>query len=269
MAILGRNRTLSTLFLWWCFQYIPATEAGSVIYQNVYGEALQPCSFQGMALTGYTRSGYCVDEQDDQGSHHICIDLSTTVQTDDGDDNNSNFCQVTGQENWCEQEMACDTVNVAEAEEDADYAFQYDDDDAYCPIQNWCVCQWAFASYLDQSGGCDSIQEIVCESINLEAIIAYRSERASNNAKYQTALECLVNRCGLDWNQLPQSRSYAASTVSAKSMLALCFGFIVVVAAVACLMSRTDVEFVSTEEHGSYVLQKPQEATGIGKLVST
>ena len=36
-------------------------------YQNVYGEKLQSCSYDGMALTGFTRNGYCVDENDDQG----------------------------------------------------------------------------------------------------------------------------------------------------------------------------------------------------------
>ena len=36
-------------------------------YQNVYGEKLQSCSYDGMALTGFTRNGYCVDEIDDQG----------------------------------------------------------------------------------------------------------------------------------------------------------------------------------------------------------
>ena len=36
-------------------------------YQNVYGEKLQSCSDDGMALTGFIRNGYCVDEIDDQG----------------------------------------------------------------------------------------------------------------------------------------------------------------------------------------------------------
>ena len=36
-------------------------------YQNVYGEKLQSCSYDRMALTGFTRNGYCVDENDDQG----------------------------------------------------------------------------------------------------------------------------------------------------------------------------------------------------------
>lgn len=30
--------------------------------KNVYGQPLQPCSSDGMALSGYTRSGYCVNK---------------------------------------------------------------------------------------------------------------------------------------------------------------------------------------------------------------
>jgi hypothetical protein len=40
-----------------------------------------------MALTGYTRSGQCYAHDDDHGSHHVCIDLSSTT--------GGNFCSVT------------------------------------------------------------------------------------------------------------------------------------------------------------------------------
>ena len=145
-------------------------------YVNVYGNALQPCSSEGMALTGYTRTGYCVDRNDDEGSHHICIDLSSA--------NGGNFCDVTGQDDWYSSEMPCDG-----------------DTDSYCQVQQWCVCQWAFASYLSNAGGCDIIQDIVCESINIQAVRAYQG-----NSKYSEALECLADRCGLD-----MSRSYLQS----------------------------------------------------------
>lgn len=140
-------------------------------YLNVYGETLQPCSAEGMALTGFTRTGYCVDQNDDTGSHHICIDLSSA--------NGGNFCDVTGQEDWCSSEMPCDG-----------------DADSYCQVQQWCACQWAFASYLENAGGCDEIQDIVCASINLQAVWAYQG--AGSSSKYSKALECLVDRCGLD-----------------------------------------------------------------------
>ena len=45
-----------------------------------------------MALTGFTRNGKCTDLVDDEGSHHICIDLSSTEGGD--------FCEVTGQPDW-------------------------------------------------------------------------------------------------------------------------------------------------------------------------
>jgi hypothetical protein len=56
-------------------------------YLNVHGDPLQKCSRSGMALTGFTRSGECYMHDDDHGSHHVCIDLSSTT--------GGNFCSVT------------------------------------------------------------------------------------------------------------------------------------------------------------------------------
>jgi len=147
-------------------------------YENVYGETLRSCSSSGMALTGYTRTGYCVDQNDDAGSHHICIDMSSTE--------GGNFCQVTGQSDWCSSDMPC-----------------HDEADSYCTIQNWCVCQWAFASYLQNAGGCSMIQDIVCDAINMEAIKAYKIQ-SSSNSKYQDALDCLAERCNIDVNAISE-----------------------------------------------------------------
>merc|ERR1711907_838406 len=62
---------------------------------NVNGGPLKKCSTNGMAMTGFTRNGKCEERDDDAGSHHICIDLTST---------STNFCQATGQPNWCAQE---------------------------------------------------------------------------------------------------------------------------------------------------------------------
>ena len=142
----------------------------TIAYKNVYGNDLKSCSSSGMALTGYTRTGYCVDQNDDAGSHHICIDLSSTQ--------GGNFCSVTGQSDWCSSTMKCH------------------DTSASCQVQDWCVCQWAFASYLENAGGCSQIQDIVCEAINMEAVLAYQS-RSSSDVKIRNALECIAERCGL------------------------------------------------------------------------
>jgi hypothetical protein len=40
------------------------------------------------------------------------------------------------------------------------------------------------------------IQQVMCESINMEAVRAYQAQ--SSSSKYRTALQCLVDRCGLD-----------------------------------------------------------------------
>eukprot|EP00537_Pseudo-nitzschia_pungens_P010583 CAMPEP_0172389392 /NCGR_PEP_ID=MMETSP1061-20121228/6285_1 /TAXON_ID=37318 /ORGANISM="Pseudo-nitzschia pungens, Strain cf. pungens" /LENGTH=309 /DNA_ID=CAMNT_0013119531 /DNA_START=288 /DNA_END=1217 /DNA_ORIENTATION=+ len=188
-----------------------SSSSSSSEYLNVYGEPLQPCSQDGMALTGYTRSGYCVDRWNDQGSHHVCIDLSSLGnQNQNQDDNNNNnnnyniygnddassssssastnFCTVTGQSDWCsKQDMPCHS----------------DPSDYSCPVQDWCVCQWAFSSYVKASG-CENIQTVVCESVNLQAVLAYQNEAAKWGAdqKYQTALDCLVEKCGLDADSL-------------------------------------------------------------------
>jgi uncharacterized protein (DUF2237 family) len=187
-------------------------------YLNVYGDALQSCSYDGMALTGYTRSGYCVDQNDDSGSHHVCIDLSSlggengnengndddqnynSNNSNNNNSNNQNFCDVTGQSDWCSSE---------------DFPCHEDPDTNGCPVTNWCVCQWAFASYIQGSGGCENIQTVVCESINQQALTAYQkmaSQRNADNSKYETALACLVNRCGLEDSHLAMARTSATTS---------------------------------------------------------
>merc|ERR1711879_548180 len=103
----------------------------------------------------------------------VCMNLSTTSS------NNKNFCEVTGHPDWCSSAtMPC-----------------HNDTKSYCQIQNWCVCEWAFASYIQKSGGCDNIQHIVCESINEQTIEAYSKQRVVK--KYSDALDCIMRRCGL------------------------------------------------------------------------
>jgi uncharacterized protein (DUF2237 family) len=180
-------------------------------YRNVYGDQLQPCSSDGMALTGYTRTGYCVDRNDDEGSHHICIDLASA----DG----GNFCTVTGQSDWCSSSsMPCNGNS-----------------DETCSIENWCVCQWAFASYLHNAGGCDMIQDIVCESINLEAVLAYQR---TSGSKYETALNCLVSRCGLDLSKSYMQASSATSMSELGPAASAWFLAVVVVSVVAFIVYK-------------------------------
>ena len=142
--------------------------------KNVYGKDLQMCSTEGMALTGFTRDGHCVEEQDDVGSHHICIDLASISST------GKNFCAVTEQPDWCDDKMACS-----------------DGSDEKCPVKDWCVCQWAFAAYIEKAGGCDAIQNINCEATNMEALIAYKKKQGDDQ-NIANALKCLEQRCKLD-----------------------------------------------------------------------
>mmetsp|Transcript_5563 Transcript_5563/g.12136 ORF Transcript_5563/g.12136 Transcript_5563/m.12136 type:complete len:196 (+) Transcript_5563:118-705(+) len=139
---------------------------------NVFGRPLQPCSEDGMAKTGFTRSGQCIDQENDTGSHHICIDLSSTAP--DGSD--EDFCEVTGQDDWCAEDMPC-----------------HEDLNRDCPVENWCVCQWAFERYLAQAGGCDAVQVIECDAVNSKAIEAYREDPEEHAA----VLACLESRCNI------------------------------------------------------------------------
>ena len=145
---------------------------------NVYGDPLQSCSRNGMAKTGFTRTGLCEDYDTDSGSHNVCINIPSSQ--------GGNFCTVTGQPNWCDEEKDC-----------------HDEDETtdggalLCPIQNWCVCEWAFERYLDTVGGCDKIAEIVCESTNHKVIMHYEDAIAQkSDKKAEVALACLEERCG-------------------------------------------------------------------------
>lgn len=146
------------------------TAATATEYKNVYGQPLQSCSSDGMALTGFTRTGHCVDRNDDIGSHHICIDMTSTT--------GGNFCTVTRQPDWCNSYMPC-----------------HENRNEACPVQDWCVCQWAFASYIQEAGGCNSIQDIVCDAINIQAMVAYEEESADR--KFQEAYDCIRAKCGI------------------------------------------------------------------------
>merc|ERR1719353_1393910 len=147
-----------------------ALAVGATAYTNVNGGALQRCSGSGMALTGFTRNGHYIDQNDDAGSHHVCIDMKSNT--------GGNFCEVTGQPNWCGSQMSCDGER------------------GRCPVEHWCVCQWAFASYLQRAGGCDKIQTVVCEATNMVALTAYRAQ-APHDEHIATALKCLESKCGL------------------------------------------------------------------------
>jgi len=159
LCMLALTLTL-TLTLQGCGSQSPA---GPVL--NVLGGNLSTCSKPGMALTGFTRDGHCQDQgDDDAGSHHICIQMRP------------DFCTVTGQPDWCSTSKPC----MGEA--------------GSCPIGNWCVCQWAFASYLSQAGGCDSIVELVCDATNMAA---YRAYSSSNDPTHKEALACIRSKCGI------------------------------------------------------------------------
>ena len=148
---------------------------------NVYGDELALCSKPGMAMTGFTRDGHCTDLDDDAGSHHICVQMWPSKV---------NFCNQTGQPDWCEEEMPC-----------------HEDASKTCPIKNWCVCQWAFEAYV-QKVGCDAVVDLQCEAVNKVALDAYEED----TELHKDALECLRKMC-------PEIPSGAKSNRTAVSSL--------------------------------------------------
>merc|ERR1711908_16832 len=133
--------------------------APTYAYLNLNGAALQHCSGRGMALTGFTRNGQCIDQDDDAGSHHVCIDMSSNT--------GGNFCTVTGQPDWCSSPMQCHGGGGS------------------CKIKHWCVCEWAFARYIQRAGGCDKIQRISCEATNMVAATHYKQRASSDESVKQ------------------------------------------------------------------------------------
>jgi uncharacterized protein (DUF2237 family) len=146
----------------------PAAVVAEVM--SIMGGTLDTCSKPGKAMTGFIRDGHCQDVNDDAGSHHICIQMK------------SDFCTQTGQSDWCNEEMPCMTEDGTESSSDV------------CPIGNWCVCQWAFARYIQVAGGCDSIVDLACDATNMAAVRAYEAE-AANEPDLAEALECIKQKC--------------------------------------------------------------------------
>ena len=152
---------------------------------NVYGDELALCSKPGMAMTGFTRDGHCTDLDDDAGSHHICIQMWPSKV---------NFCNQTGQPDWCEEEMPC-----------------HEDASKTCPIKNWCVCQWAFEAYV-QKVGCDAVVDLQCEAVNKVALDAYEEDKEA----HKDALECLRKKCP----DIPSGAKSSRTAVSSLQPLA-------------------------------------------------
>jgi len=144
--------------------------------KNANGDELQPCSTSGMALTGGSREGYCVDTYGNYGSH-ICMNI------DNSNDDINNFCNL---ENTAGKLPAC--------VENAQFPCQ-EDTRLMCPVQNYCVHQCYFSHYLEEIGSCDDIQDIQCDAVNMRSLIAY-GKRASVE-KYGNALDCIAKKCDI------------------------------------------------------------------------
>ena len=101
------------------------------------------------------------------------------------------------------------------------------------------------------------IQRVICESINMQTILAYQSH--SGASKYHTALQCIVDRCGLNSSVM---LSAASSNGQTSTGIALVF---VMTALVACIVVGVAHEFLGKrrkEEHsgaGSHLMTEEKE----------
>ena len=131
---------------------------------NVKGKPLMPCSKKENhdAMTGYDRMGRCSLLESDVGKHHVCIKMNTE----------SNFCELTGQSNWCDDLAPC-----------------MGDSSKKCKRGGWCVCQWAFSSAVEKVG-CDAI-DVDCDATSIHALEAYEK----NKSEHGNALACLKQKC--------------------------------------------------------------------------
>ena len=118
---------------------------------SVCGTPLQRCSEPGMPQTGYTRKGRCTTHMGDRGSHHVCLRNIGAA----GD--RQNFCDVTGQSNWCAHKG------------------------------DWCVCEWAFERAVRREG-CDAF-DIKCDATNQRALDHYDRKGMTHAAK------CIRRKC--------------------------------------------------------------------------
>jgi len=162
--------------------------------KNANGGVLQPCSISGMALTGGSREGYCVDSYGRSGSH-ICMNI------DNSNDDINNFCNLE----YSEAKLpACRENGVFPCQEDITQM---------CPVQNYCVHQCHFSHYLEEIGSCDDIQYIVCDAVNIRSLIAYG--KRSYKGKYNNALECIAKKCNIEESMVTQLKQSKCGTTAA------------------------------------------------------
>lgn len=151
---------------------------------NLFGEPLTPCSTAGMASTGYTRNHLCAHNNDDHGSHHVCL------KHVNGNNGGPSFCQMTGQSEWCGTPGRCA-------------------DGKPCPKDHWCVCEWAFADAVEKYG-CDKV-DIDPHATNILALEHYK------NSNRPAAYDCLRKKKNSEHDTVRQS-SESLQTVQPEAL---------------------------------------------------
>jgi hypothetical protein len=83
----------------------------------------------------------------------------------------------------------------------------HQDQSKSCAIENWCVCQWAFASYITKAGGCTAIQDIQCGTNKMQAMKLYKEYNRYCEALDSINVWCM-NPKNVEWrNNIRMLRS--------------------------------------------------------------
>ena len=148
---------------------------------NVWGEPMERCSGESMAMTGI--DGYCDDVH---YADLVCVNLETTTKPGafGGLFGAYDFCETIGETdpNWCDMMHPCHRNPHVE-----------------CSVANWCVGITDFADFIHEAGGCDKVGQLSCEATNEQVVIAYKDhmrEEGDPDQRFKAALACIQQRCG-------------------------------------------------------------------------
>jgi len=129
-----------------------------------------------MAITGWHRDGLCSHHNKDHGSHHICV---KNIRSSENPPRRS-FCEITGQENWCDKKGDCTR-----------------DSSEQCHRDKWCVCEWAFERFVKEKG-CDNF-DIDTHATN-RLVLDHYQKNGSNNA-----LMCIQKKMAESTKEMKES----------------------------------------------------------------
>jgi hypothetical protein len=183
---------LSTMLLPWILVWqlplvLAETNSDNVLGEprhvprNLFREALELCSTDGMAATGWNKDGFCSHRAFDERSRAICVDIpSFSAEGNEKMDLDA----VLGHYDILQGEHPC-----------------VQDSKKLCPVENLCVNEHSFAYYVERVGGCENVGRIVCAATSEDALEDYWEEIHMSGfegvARALNAWKCIQVKCWL------------------------------------------------------------------------